>query len=202
LVFLSSVRAQSGPAAAHVLREVDPPEPTENYGRAKLAAERAVSACGAPYTILRPVMVYGAGASGNFASLMRLAYSSWPLPFGSFKNLRSLASLENLIRAIVFALNSAKAINETYLVADPMPVMLAEIVAALRMGAGRPANLFAMPPTWFAAAFQLAGRTDIWERLGGSLVVDPGKLLAAGWRPQFDTKEALARLQSAAVGEA
>lgn len=194
LVFLSSVRAQSGPSAAHILREVDPPEPTEIYGRAKLAAERAVSACGAPYTILRPALVYGAGAKGNFASLLRLAASPWPLPLASFKNLRSMVSLESLIRAIVFALNPGVATNETYLVADPSPLTLAEIVAALRLGAGRPANLFAVPPTWFATALQLAGPSDIWQRLGGSLMVDPGKLLATGWRPQPDTKEALVQL--------
>ena len=42
LVFVSSVRAQSGASAPGVLRETDAPRPAESYGRAKLAAEAAV----------------------------------------------------------------------------------------------------------------------------------------------------------------
>ena len=44
LIFMSSVRAQSGPAADHVLTEDDAPRPSEAYGRAKLKAEAAVRA--------------------------------------------------------------------------------------------------------------------------------------------------------------
>ena len=47
------------------LSESDPPQPTEAYGRSKLAAEEAVRASGVPYTILRPVLVYGRGDEGQ-----------------------------------------------------------------------------------------------------------------------------------------
>src|SRR5262249_31773231 len=39
-VFLSSVRAQCGPASDTVLTEAAEPRPTDAYGRSKLAAER------------------------------------------------------------------------------------------------------------------------------------------------------------------
>jgi len=42
-VFLSSIRAQSGPTAAGVLTEDLPPRPTDAYGRSKLAAERGLA---------------------------------------------------------------------------------------------------------------------------------------------------------------
>ncbi len=38
-VFVSSIRAQSGPAADHALTERDPPAPSDAYGRSKLAAD-------------------------------------------------------------------------------------------------------------------------------------------------------------------
>ncbi len=41
-------------------------------------------------------------------------------------------------------------------------------------------------------------RDDVWKRLGGDLVVDPGKLIAAGWQPQGDTLGGLAQLARAA----
>ncbi len=42
-VFLSSIRAQSGPSAAGTLTEADAPAPTDPYGRSKLAAEEALA---------------------------------------------------------------------------------------------------------------------------------------------------------------
>jgi nucleoside-diphosphate-sugar epimerase len=197
LVFVSSIRAQSGAAAGHVLRETDAPHPTEPYGRAKLRAEAAVRKAAVTATILRPVMVYGPGVKGNLASLMRLAATPLPLPFASFACKRSLVSLDNLISAIRFALDAPEAAGETYIVADPDPVSLAEIIAALRSGAGRSPGLVPMPPAGIAAALKLIGRADAWERLGGALVADPGKLIAAGWQPEADTGTGLARMMAA-----
>jgi UDP-glucose 4-epimerase len=194
LVFMSSVRAQSGAAAEGVLTENDEPRPTEAYGRAKLRAEAAVRAAGVPWTILRPTMVYGAGAKGNLATLLRAADSPWPLPFAAIAGQRSLVSLDNLIAAVLFGLNSQAAAGQVYLVADPAPVTLPQIIAALRRGLGRPPRLYPVPPAFFARALKLAGGDDVWARIGGSLVVDPSKLIAAGWQPDANTLGALARI--------
>jgi nucleoside-diphosphate-sugar epimerase len=194
LIYVSSVRAQSGPASDHVLTEDAAPRPSEAYGRAKLQAEGAVRAAPVAWTVLRPTMVYGPAAKGNLATLQRLADTPWPLPLAAFNSRRSLVSLDNLVTAVLFALGAPATERHTYLVADPAPVTLAEIVAALRDGLGRPRRLFSVPPSMFAASLQLVGRGDVWERLGGSLVVDPRKLIAAGWRPDADTLGALARM--------
>ena len=193
-VFMSSVRAQSGACADGVLTETDVPRPTEGYGRAKLAAEAAVRAADIAWTVLRPVMVYGPGAKGNLASLHRLAETPWPLPLASFTTRRSLVSLDNLTGAVVFALGAGVTERQTYLVADPKPVTVAEVVVALRYGLGRPPRLFAVPLPLFELPLKLLGRGDMWERLAGSLVIDPAKLMAAGWRPDPDTLIALARM--------
>ena len=107
LVFISSIRAQSGPSSTEILRETDAPRPTDAYGRSKLAAEDAVRAAGVPFTILRPVLIYGPGVRGNLARLIELARKPWPLPFGLCRNRRSLLARQNLIGAIHFALASA-----------------------------------------------------------------------------------------------
>ena len=87
-------------------------------------------------------MVYGPGAKGNLARLLRLADTPWPLPLAAFTGRRSLVSLDNLIRAVAFALAAPVTARQTYLVADPAPVTLPEIVAALRHGLGRSPRLF------------------------------------------------------------
>src|ERR1051326_5380310 len=68
-VFLSSIRAQSGPTAARVLTEADEPNPTEAYGRSKLAAERGLAELDLDGVALGAVLVYGRGAKGNMARL-------------------------------------------------------------------------------------------------------------------------------------
>jgi UDP-glucose 4-epimerase len=198
LVFMSSIRAQSGPSSADVLRESDPPHPTDAYGRSKLAAEEAVRGAGVPFTILRPVLIYGPGVKGNFARLIRLAQQPWPLPLGLCRNRRSLLARQNLIEAIHLALNAPGALNETFIVADSQPLTLAEIVAAIRSGLGRSPGLLPVPASLIALACKVAGRGGDWERLGGRLVADPGKLLRAGWKPPVDTREGLAALVRAA----
>jgi nucleoside-diphosphate-sugar epimerase len=197
LVFMSSIRAQSGPASATVLRETDVPGPIDAYGRSKLAAEEAVRAAGVPFTILRPVLIYGEGVKGNFARLMELARNPWPLPFGLCRNRRSLLARRNLIDAIHLALASPGAKGETYVVADPSPLTLAEIVAALRAGEGRGAGLLPVPPPLISLGAAALGRTDEWQRLGGKMMVDPSKLLNAGWKPALDTRAGLAALARA-----
>ena len=197
-VFVSSIRAQSGTHATRRLSESDPPQPTEAYGRSKLAAEAAVRASGVPYTILRPVLVYGRGAKGNLASLLRLARLPVPLPFGRLSAKRSLLGVDNLIAAIRFALETERAGNETFIVSDPQPVSVAEIVAISRAAIGRKPNLLSVPPNLFAGLFALAGQQEKWNRLAGALEAPPEKLMAAGWRPVTDTRSGLTALLQAA----
>lgn len=194
LIFMSSVRAQSGPSAAQALRESDPPRPTEAYGRSKLAAEEAIRASGVPHTILRPVLIYGPGVRGNLARLMALARKPWPLPLGLCRNRRSMLARQNLIAAIHLVLRSQAALGETYIVADPEPLPLAEIIAALRAGEGRQPGLLPVPPALMAAACRMIGRAEEWQRLGTSLVADPAKLLQLGWHPPIETRAGLAAL--------
>ncbi len=194
LIFVSSIKAQSGAASEAVLTERDLPRPVDAYGRSKLAAEAEVAAAGAPFTILRPVLVYGAGVKGNLRTLVRVADLPLPLPLGRVHNRRSLLAIENLGAAIELSLVSPASENETFVVADPTPLSLAEIVAALRRGMGRPAWLLPVPEAWLRVPLERVGRGALWDRLGGSLVVDPSKLLAAGWQPQVGTAQGLAAI--------
>jgi nucleoside-diphosphate-sugar epimerase len=194
LVFVSSIRAQTGPAADRVVTEADEPRPTDPYGRSKLAAERALALSGLPFTILRPVLVYGPGVKGNLRALMRLAALPVPLPFRALAARRSLLSLANLAAAIGFVLRHDACAGETYVVADPVPLTIAEIVAALRHGIGRKPGLVAVPPALLRLALTAFGRGGSWEQINGALVAEPRKLLAAGWRPEVDTQRALAEM--------
>jgi nucleoside-diphosphate-sugar epimerase len=193
-VFISSIRAQTGPSADHALTERDAPEATDGYGRSKLAAEAAVRAAGVPFSILRPVPLYGPGVKGNFGLLLRAAQSRWPLPVKDFVNRRSLLGVDNLVSAVEFVLSAAVALNETYIVADPgTPPRLAEVMAILRQALGRRPMIFALSRPTVEMPMRFL-RPDLWERLSGNLRADPAKLLAAGWQPLHDTRDGLIAL--------
>jgi nucleoside-diphosphate-sugar epimerase len=197
-VFVSSIRAQSGPSADHALTERDEPAPTDAYGRSKLAAEAAVRSAGVPFTILRPALLYGPGAKGNFALLLRAALSRWPLPVKDFVNRRSLLGIDNFISALAFILSSPHTIGETYIVADPgIPPALPGLIATVRHAQGRWSLLLPLPPHYVESPLRWMGRDELWERLGDNLRVDPGKLIAAGWHPAHDTREGLTALVQA-----
>ena len=194
LVFVSSIRAQTGPASDHVLTESDTPAPTDAYGRSKLAAEGFVRGYGVPATILRPVVIYGPGARANVAQLMKIAAQPLPLPFGAFSNKRSLLALGNMISAIQFVLEQPTTAGETYVVADQTPLSLASMISIMRKANGRSPGLIPVPPDWIGKALRTAGKADIWERISSSLAADAAKLRAAGWKPPVDTPEALAAM--------
>ena len=198
-IFCSSLRAQSGPSADHVLTERDQPAPTDAYGRSKLAAERAVRAAGVPFTVLRPVVLYGPGAKGNVALLARLAALPLPLPLKNFANRRSLLGIGNFISAVNFVLSTPAALGETYIVADPGPApRLSDTIAALRKATGQTPLLLPLPPRCVEIPLRTIGGTGLWERFGGELQADPDKLIAAGWHPAHDTLNGLAAMAKAA----
>jgi UDP-glucose 4-epimerase len=198
-VYVSSVRAQVGASAMHAVREQDEPCPTNQYGRSKLAAERAIRAAGVPFTIFRPVVVYGPHPKGNMRTLVRLARSSLPLPV--FRNRRSLLAVDNLISAIIFALNNPVTIGETYLVADSMPRTMSEIFAILRKMQGRSLTTIYVPQVIMRLALMLCGRRDLWLRFSEDLVVNTSKLESAGWHPAVDTYQGLLGMMRAEDGE-
>ena len=183
-VLVSSIAAQSGPCAPHVLTEVDEPHPGGAYGVAKLAAERAVARSGVPFTILRPVVIDGPGAKGNAATLNLLARIPAPLPFGALDNRRSTLSIGNFNSAVTTVLFNPKAVGETFVVADPDAMTVAEIIARVRQRQRQSSGLFNVSPKLLRLGLQAVGKGALWDRLGRPLVVDPAKLLSLGWTPQ------------------
>ena len=193
-VFLSSIRAQSAATSERVLTEDLPPEPTEAYGRSKLAAELGLAELALDWVALRLVLVYGPGVKGNMAELLRFARAPYPLPLGALKGRRSLLSLDNLVAAIDAVLAAPGPLRRPLIVADPQALTIPDMIAAVRRGLGRRPGLIPVPPALLETALRAAGRTEIYQRLAGSLVADPAALVGLGWTPPVATSDGLAAL--------
>jgi nucleoside-diphosphate-sugar epimerase len=190
-IFLSSIRAQCGPASDDVLSEASEPQPTEAYGRSKLAAEQGLAEIDLDWAALRLVVVYGPGVKGNMEELLRVARSPYPLPLGALKAKRSILALENLAAAIDTVLTTPDRLRRPFIVADPEPITIAEMIAIMRSALGRRPALVPVPPRWLELMLRAAGRREIYPRLTGSLVADPSALMRLGWTPPVTTAEGL-----------
>lgn len=193
MIFVSTIAAQIGTATKGEVTEFDMPTPETEYGKSKLEAERAVESSGVPFTIIRPVVVYGSHAPGNPATLKRIARLLCPLPFGSFSAKRSMVSVDNLVSAIIFCLDNESAQGETYLVSDGEPLTLAQIVTLIRAGEGRKPGLIKVPESLARTGMRMLGLGGIWQKIGESLIARPSKLMKAGWMPPVSSEDGLRR---------
>jgi nucleoside-diphosphate-sugar epimerase len=193
-VFLSSIRAQSGPTADGIVSEQLPAQPTDGYGRSKLAAEQGLADLAIDWVALRPVLVYGPGVKGNMARLMQLARSPYWLPLGGLAARRSLLALDNLAAAIATVLAAEGRLCRPLIVADGEALTVGEMILAMRHGLGRNGKVFAVPERLLRAGSRIAGQLEAYQRLAGELVADTSALRALGWTPSVRTAHGLAEL--------
>jgi UDP-glucose 4-epimerase len=194
-IYISSVRAQTGPSADHELTEQHPPQPTDAYGRSKRAGELAVAEAlrgsDTAFVILRPVLIYGPHPKGNMATLMKLARGRWPVPIGGLRARRSILGIGNFCSAVSHVLRTPACDGGTFLLADGPPVTAGDIVALCRKALGRPAGILTVPAPGAATLLERTGKRDLAGRLFKDLVVSTGAIAATGWQPPFTTSEGL-----------
>src|SRR5512138_994470 len=187
-VFLSSVGAlvaEAGPARG------------SPYQRSKLEAEQALCEATAGsamlLVMLRPPLIYGPGAPGNFARLARLVAAGRTLPLASLANRRSLLFVANLAGAVEAALACTQPPAAPLALCDGEDVSTAELARRLGRACGRPARLLPCPPGLLRLAGRLLGRGAAVEALTGSLTVSNAAIAQAlGWSPRYSLDEGLA----------
>jgi UDP-glucose 4-epimerase len=199
-VFLSSIRAQTGPSSNVLLTEDLEARPTDDYGKSKLAAEQELAKLDHDWVSLRPALVYGPGVKGNMAALAALAHSRYPLPLGRLKAKRSLLALDNLADAIAHVLAAPEPLRRSFIVADREALTVSEMIGAMRSATGRRPGLIPVPEWFLKLTLRSTGRQEWIDRLCSPLVVSSSALQKLGWSPRVDTQAGLAALvQMAAV---
>ncbi len=104
LVLVSSIAA-AGPSGEIPTAESDPPKPVSDYGRSKLAGERAAAryAGAVPITIVRPCIVFGAGDRGVYELFKPIAHSGVHVVPGRGDRRVSLIAVADVAECIVLA---------------------------------------------------------------------------------------------------
>lgn len=190
-VFLSSVKVNGEESRARPFARSDAAQPLDAYARSKAKAEEALaSVSGLDTVIVRSPLVYGAGVKGNLLSLLRLADSPWPLPFGALRNRRSFVHVDDLARLLIDCAVRPEAVGRLYFASHQRPVSTRELVTGMRAALSRPARLFEVSPPVLEAGASVAGQRERMKRLTRSLEVDSSDAARElGWSAQigFDT---------------
>ncbi|MCY1270429.1 N-acetyl-alpha-D-glucosaminyl-diphospho-ditrans,octacis-undecaprenol 4-epimerase [compost metagenome] len=196
LVFLSSIGVNGAKTSVKPFDECSEPNPHADYALSKLEAEQGLQSLLAgsetELVIIRPPLVYGVDAPGNFARLLRVVEKGIPLPFGGLNNQRSMISLDNLVELIATCVVHPAAAGELFLAADGDDLSTKELVHILAEGMGRRARLFSMPARLLSIGATLVGKRAMYTQLCESLRVDASKARRVlGWQPRKLARQAL-----------
>jgi nucleoside-diphosphate-sugar epimerase len=175
-VFVSTIGVNGVMTHGRPFRIDDIPNPTEPYAISKWEAERGLrdlAASGATeLVIVRPSLIYGPGAKGNFLRLLRLVNAGWPLPFGAVDAKRSILSLASFCELLIRCTQQREASGQVLLAADIEPIATRDLISALAILMNRRARLVSVPPRVLTILGQLSGFGAEVTRLTGSLEVD------------------------------
>jgi nucleoside-diphosphate-sugar epimerase len=198
-IFLSTIGVNGNATQPEVaFKESDASLPHDPYSVSKHEAEvglRGIAkSTGMEVVIIRPTLVYGNNAPGNFGKLTRLVACGLPMPLASIPNRRSLVGIDNLVDFIVTCLKHPAAANETFLISDGEDLSTPDLIQRMARAMNRPARLMPVPKSMLMAAATMLGRREMAQRLCGSLQVDILKARTLlGWNPPVSVDSGLRR---------
>lgn len=196
-IFVSSIGVH-GIFSTSPFNVKDKLSPSEYYSLSKLEAENGLkkiaAETGMEVVIIRPPLVYGANAPGNFGKLAKLVSKNLPLPLGLVKNKRSLVAIDNLVDLIITCIDHPNAANQTFLVSDDYDVSTTELLELMIRAAGNKPRLIPVPVSWLKLAGKLVGKQAVIERLCGNLQVDiTHTKQTLDWVPPITVEEGIRR---------
>lgn len=205
-IFISSIGV-NGSVNSIPFTEEDKPGPIGHYARFKWEAEQGLKQIAKEtdmeVVIIRPPLVYGRNAPGNFGKLFRLLEKGLPLPLGAINNRRSFVGTDNLVDFIVVCIDHPAAANQTFLVADGVDISTTFLLKKIAKSMKKSARLIPVSPSLLDFGAKILGKKGIAQSLLGSLQVDITKSRnLLGWEPPVSVDEGLRRcVERKIVGE-
>lgn len=195
-IFVSSIGVNGAETIGRAYTADDAPVPHSPYAVSKLEAELALremsSRCGIEIVVVRPPLVYGPDAPGNFGALFKAVARGVPMPLGGVHNLRSLVALDNLVDLLVLCTRHPAAAGQTFLASDGADVSTTLLLRRMASALDSHARLLPVPVSVLRGAGRLFGLGAAVQSLCGSLQVDISKTeQLLGWRPTVSMETAL-----------
>lgn len=210
-IFLSSVKVNgestnneysdnvSNKPKKKIFTHNDIPNPEDPYAISKLEAEKVLweisSKTDLEVTVIRLPLVYGYGAKGNLARLIKLIQSNIPLPLAKVQNQRSMIGIDNLIDLLICCIDHPHAAGKTFLVSDCDDLSTPGLINYIASSMERRAYLFPFPIFLLKLLFSILGKKGEINRLVGSLKIDGSYTRdILNWAPPVSVAEGIKRM--------
>lgn len=196
-IFISSIGV-NGISNNYPFNVDDNPNPVEAYSISKYKAEielkKIAKNTDMEIVIIRPPLVYGKNAPGNFGTLLRLAKKNLPLPLGAINNKRSFVALDNLIDLIVTCIGHPRAANQTFLISDDESISTSNLLKKLTLASGKKPCLLPIPVCLLKFLALMVGKNAAVERFSSSLTVNiEHTKKTLNWNPPITLDEGIRR---------
>jgi nucleoside-diphosphate-sugar epimerase len=178
-IFVSTIGVNGVATQERPFQDGDVPNPTEPYAISKWEAEQTLNGLasrgGTELVIVRPSLIYGPSAKGNFLRLMRLVNSGWPLPLGAVTATRSILGLTNFCDLLAKCIDHGAAAGHIFLAADRKPILTRDLIVTIAELMKRRARLVRIAPRILTRLGHLSGFGAEIDRLTASLEVDSSR---------------------------
>ncbi len=194
-IFLSTIKVNGEKTEGIPFCSDDIPAPADPYSQSKFEAEEALftlgEETGMEVVVIRPPLVYGSGAKGNFSRLLRLVHTMNMLPLGNIKNKRSLLYVNNLCDLILYCIVHDKAPGQVLIPCDTSDLSTPELIRLMAKCLHTPCYLLPVPVFLLQWLGQLLGKNAEIRRLTESLQIDGNEVTRKiGWQPPVQVNEA------------
>lgn len=200
-VFVSSIGVNGSFTHESLFTEQSIVKPHNSYAQSKYEAElglkKIAEETGLEVVIVRPTLVYGANAPGNFGLLTTLVQKLPVLPFGLVNNKRDFIAVQNLADLLITCVSHPNAAGHTFLAADMNPISIKEFTNAIADGLGRHVVQLPISVSFMRLVGKILGKSAMVEPLLGNLQVDSSNIKEVlGWTPPLTMQQAMVTLRN------
>lgn len=164
-VYVSSLAAVGPAPGPDGLGPEAKPAPVSDYGRSKLAGERAMTALAAEgwWCVIRPPAIYGPRDTDMFELFKMARRGLAAIPSG--ERWLSVAHVSDVVRCVLAAAGSTDR-GRTYHLGEPAPYRLDDLIRRLAAAMNRRVRVIQVPPATLSVVAGLAGplrRVGLWH---------------------------------------
>ncbi|OED64583.1 UDP-glucose 4-epimerase [Vibrio splendidus ZS-139] len=200
-VFVSTIGVNGSVTNGRPFSPDDVANPHNSYAKSKYEAELGLwtisKQTGLEVVVVRPTLVYGPNAPGNFGTLTKIVKKIPFLPFGLAKNSRDFISVRNLADLLIVCATHDKAAGNVFLAGESGSVSTKGFIDAISQGLGKKVIQVPVPVGLMKILGEITGRSTMIDQLFGDLQVDSSNLKELlGWTPPFTMTENMSRLDN------
>jgi nucleoside-diphosphate-sugar epimerase len=195
-IFISSISVLGNHSNNKCFTYSDKVNPSGAYAQSKYEAEKKLleinTKTSLEVIIIRPPIVYGAGAKGNISRLIKLLKLNLPLPFGLIENKKSFISIDNLVDVIVCCVKHPNLKGKVFLVSDDEDISLKEFLRNIARELGYRILFFPFPIFLLKFIANFIGKSNEINKLIANLQLDINYTKdTLNWKPRLSVKDGI-----------